>query len=62
MRANKLRGAAVLALVCAVFLSLYMPVQAQAVQRAARQWMAAQGLAIVYSQPQAKEKADGREG
>lgn len=32
MRANKLRGAAALALVCAVFLSLYMPVQAQAVQ------------------------------
>lgn len=32
MRANKLRGAAVPALVCAVFLSLYMPVQAQAVQ------------------------------
>ena len=32
MRANKLRGAAVPALVCAVFLSLYMPVQTQAVQ------------------------------
>ena len=32
MLANKLRGAAALALVCAVFLSLYMPVQAQAVQ------------------------------
>ena len=32
MRANKLRGAAALALVCAVFLSLYMPVQAQSLQ------------------------------
>lgn len=44
------------------YLGAYGRVQAQAVQRAARQWMAAQGLAIVYSQPQAKEKADGREG
>ena len=34
MRANKLRGAAVLALVCAVFLSLYMPVQALQCSRA----------------------------
>lgn len=34
MRANKLRGAAALALVCAVFLSLYMPVQALQCSRA----------------------------
>ncbi len=32
MRANKLRGAAAVALVCAVFLSMYMPVQAHAAQ------------------------------